>query len=137
MLGQFAITNLIKAIVDRARPALDQLTGFAGSSSLRHAAAAAATFAVAALLIGRRRSRRTRAVIAGAGVAIAVTVAGTRVFLGVHWLTDVLAGLAIGWAWFALCSIAFGGRLLDFGAPGVLADDLADEPAGAGRRVRA
>jgi undecaprenyl-diphosphatase len=53
-----------------------------------------------------------------------VTVAGTRVLLGVHWLTDVLAGLAIGWAWFALWSIAFGGRLLHFGAP---AEDLAGE----------
>ena len=52
-------------------------------------------------------------------------VAGTRVLLGVHWLTDVLAGLAVGWAWFALWSIAFGGRLLDFGAPAELADDLA------------
>ena len=45
-------------------------------------------------------------------------VAGTRVLLGVHWLTDVLAGLAVGWAWFALWSIAFGGRLLEFGARG-------------------
>jgi undecaprenyl-diphosphatase len=38
------------------------------------------------------------------------------VLLDVHWLTDVIAGLALGWAWFSVCSIAFGGRLLRFGA---------------------
>ena len=32
----------------------------------------------------------------------------TRVLLDVHWLSDVVAGLALGWAWFAFCSIAFG-----------------------------
>jgi membrane-associated phospholipid phosphatase len=37
--------------------------------------------------------------------------------LGAHWLTDVIAGAALGWACFALCSIAYGGRLLQFGAP--------------------
>jgi membrane-associated phospholipid phosphatase len=67
-------------------------------------------------------------------VAVAVTVAGTRVLLGVHWLTDVLAGLAVGWAWFALWSIAFGGRLLHFGAPAELADDLAAQDERSSRR---
>ena len=126
VLGQFAVTNGIKEIVERARPDISQLTGFAGSSfPSGHAAAAAATFAVVALLVGRRRSRSTRAVIAGVAVAVAVIVAGTRVLLGVHWLTDVLAGLAVGWAWFALWSIAFGGRLLEFGAPAALAERVA------------
>ena len=125
--GQFAIVNLIKVIVARARPDLAQLTGYSSYSfPSGHAASAAATFAVIALLVGRRRNRRVRAALAGGATAIAVTVAGTRVLLGVHWLTDVLAGLAIGWAWFALWSIAFGGRLLHFGAPAELAEDLAD-----------
>jgi undecaprenyl-diphosphatase len=38
------------------------------------------------------------------------------VLLDVHWLSDVIAGLALGWAWFAVCGIAFGGRILRFGA---------------------
>jgi hypothetical protein len=38
------------------------------------------------------------------------------VLLDVHWLSDVIAGLALGSAWFAICAVAFGGRLLRFGA---------------------
>ena len=37
--------------------------------------------------------------------------------LDVHWLSDVIAGVVLGWGWFAVCCIAFGGRLLRFGAP--------------------
>ena len=50
-------------------------------------------------------------------VGMAVAVATSRVMLGVHWLSDAIAGLAFGWAWFGACAIAFGGRLLRFGAP--------------------
>lgn len=46
----------------------------------------------------------------------AVAVATSRVLLDVHWLTDVIGGLALGWAWFAIGTIAFA-RLLRSGAP--------------------
>jgi undecaprenyl-diphosphatase len=55
--------------------------------------------------------------LAGAAGGIAVAVASSRVLLDVHWVSDVVAGLFLGWAWFALCAIAFGGRRLRFGEP--------------------
>jgi undecaprenyl-diphosphatase len=118
VLGQVLITNLTKLLVDRDRPDISQLTGFSGASfPSGHAATAAATFAAVALLMGRGRSRRTKALLAAGAAFIAFAVATTRVLLGVHWLTDVIAGLAMGWAWFAIASIAFGGRVLRFGQP--------------------
>lgn len=116
--GQFAVTNVIKFAVHRVRPDVARLTGFAGSSfPSGHAAAAAASYAVFALVLGRRRNPQTKALLAAGATAIAVGVAATRVLLGVHWLTDVAAGLFVGWTWFTLLSIAFGGRVLRFGAP--------------------
>ena len=89
-------------------------------------------FMAAALLLGRGRTSRTKALLAGVAVALAVAVASTRVLLGVHWFTDVLAGLLLGWAWFAVCSIAFGGRLMRFGAPVEQAETIAAATGPAG-----
>ena len=125
--GQFLVADLIKWVVDRARPNIDRLTGFSGPSfPSGHATASAATFAAIALVLSRGRSAWIRSLLAGIAVGLAVMIACSRVFLGVHWLTDVVAGLALGWAWFALCAIAFGGRLLRFAAPVEAASVAAD-----------
>ena len=105
-------------MLDRVRPTLNPITETLGPSfPSGHSTAAAAFYAAAALVLGRGVGKHGRALLAGAAVGIAVAVACTRVLLDVHWLSDVIAGLFLGWAWFAACSIAFGGRrLLRFGA---------------------
>ncbi len=128
--GNNVVTHMVKALADRVRPDLDPVAATLGPSfpSGHSSTAAAFTFA-AALILARRRRRGTRAVLAAAAVAITVAVAGSRVLLDVHWLSDVVAGVTLGWGWFALCAIAFGGRLLRFGAPAREVVATADDPA--------
>jgi membrane-associated phospholipid phosphatase len=116
--GQFLISNLIKFGVDRVRPDLGPF-GALGTPSFPsgHSTAAAATYAALALVLARNRSPAVRALLAGVAVSIAVAVGCSRALLGVHWFSDVVAGLVLGWAWFAVAAVAFGGRILSYGAP--------------------
>jgi undecaprenyl-diphosphatase len=116
ILGDKLLTEAIKQIVDRARPTLEAAATLGPSFPSGHTSTAAASWAAFALVAGRWWGRRAWPALAGGAVGIAVAVALSRVLLDVHWLTDVLGGLALGWVWFAACAIAFGGRLLSFGA---------------------
>ena len=117
-IGDSLATNAVKAAIDRARPAIDPVAATLGPSfPSGHSSTAASLFAALALLAGRRRSVRARAALAGAAVGLAVAVACSRVMLDLHWSSDVVGGLALGWGWFAVCAIAFGGWLVEFGAP--------------------
>jgi membrane-associated phospholipid phosphatase len=134
--GDSLVTNLVKELVDRARPTIDPAAAALGPSfPSGHSSTAAATFAALALLAGRRRPHAHKALLAGLAAGLAVAVAASRVLLDVHWLSDVVAGLALGWGWFALCAAAFGGWMLQFGAP-VEAAAGAPAPAPASQSVR-
>lgn len=117
MGGEEALTLTVKDLANRLRPTFNPAAATLGPSfPSGHSATAAAFYATAALLLGRGLARPGRALLAALAVAIAVAVAASRVLLDVHWLTDVIAGLSLGWVWFSICAMAFGGRILRFGA---------------------
>ena len=134
LVGMEAITLGVKDLVGRVRPTLDPAAASLGPSfPSGHSSTSAAFYAAAALIIGRHLPRRARQIAVAASVAVAVAVAASRVLLDLHWLSDVIAGLSIGWAWFALCSVVFGGRLLK---PTAGVEVAAAEATAPRRRIR-
>ncbi len=142
MGGEEILTTTVKQLADRVRPTFNPAAATLGPSfPSGHSATAAAFYAMTALLLGRSRGRTVRAAFTGMAAGLAVAVAASRVLLDVHWLSDVIAGLALGWAWFAVCAIAFGGRILRFGVAAETAARVADatavDEAGSGSPARA
>jgi undecaprenyl-diphosphatase len=52
--------------------------------------------------------RRLKAYVLGIAIAITLLVGASRVYLGVHWPTDVIAGWCVGTAWALLAWIVAG-----------------------------
>jgi membrane-associated phospholipid phosphatase len=107
--GGSAIVNaLLKLIFHRARPELAFVHLDTYSFPSGHAAVSSATFTTIAFLLGRRyRSLRGRLLIS-LGTFVAILLVGfSRLYLGAHYLSDVLAGISFGFAWATLCLIAY------------------------------
>ena len=117
-VGVSLLNNGLKLLVHRERPVVLQLTHAGGYSfPSGHTAAAAACWAAIALVVARKWPRTGRRMAAVVVLAITLAVASSRVLLGVHWLSDVVAGAIFGWTWFVLVTVLFGGRILRFGEP--------------------
>jgi undecaprenyl-diphosphatase len=89
----------VKDIADRTRPPhmywLTQETGFSFPS--RHTTMTAALLPVIAYLLCELiRSRLAKATVWGLAVVLIVLVGSSRVYLAVHWASDVLGGMALG-----------------------------------------
>ena len=106
--GASAINAVLKLIFHRPRPELAFVHLDTYSFPSGHAATSSATFTVMAYLLARRcHSTRARIWI-GLGAAAAIALVGfSRLYLGAHYLSDVLAGISFGVAWAAVSLLAY------------------------------
>ena len=103
-LLSFVSYNLVKFLLDRPRPpgplALVEASG--GSFPSGHACLAAATFGALALALAPRLTRPGRLAVWIAAGCIAAVVGVSRIYLGVHWLSDVVGAYLLASAWLCL-----------------------------------
>jgi len=102
VLGGLLISLLLKEFYDRARPDIYAHQSLTSTSSFPsgHSANAAVAYLTMAILMAKLvESTKMKAYILSAGLLIPLLVGLSRIFVGVHWPTDVLAGWLIGLAW--------------------------------------
>lgn len=103
--GGMLLSTGLKLVVDRARPDLvpHGQHVYTASFPSGHAMISASTYLTLGLLVARlSQRRRAKAFAVGMAVLVTLGVGVSRVYLGVHWPSDVLAGWTAGGAWAAL-----------------------------------
>ncbi|UMY15534.1 phosphatase PAP2 family protein [Methylobacterium organophilum] len=106
VVGGEAVSTLLKLFYHRPRPDLvpHGMETFTASFPSGHAMMSAIAYLTLATLLARIEPRRRVKVLAlTLGVTMTVLVGISRLYLGVHWPSDVLAGWCVGAAWAALC----------------------------------
>ena len=108
LLGAVILYYAVKSIVGRPRPPeqfwIGHYSGWAFPSG--HATQTIAFYGMLAFLLSPGRSLRARTLLWGGAAIVTLVVGGSRLYLGAHWMTDVLGGYALGATWASLV-IAF------------------------------
>ena len=108
--GGVLLSNLLKFTFERPRPDLvpHGVRVFTSSFPSGHATLSAITYlTLGALLAGLHDSVRFKVYFLSLAILLTVAVGVSRIYLGVHYPTDVLAGWCIGAAWAAFCWTIF------------------------------
>ena len=104
--GGALASSMLKQLFDRPRPDLvaHGQDVYTASFPSGHSMLSAVTFlTLGALLAGAQQERHMRAYVLALAILLTVAVGVSRVYLGVHWPTDVLGGWAAGAAWALAC----------------------------------
>lgn len=108
VLGSWGLNDLLKEWFARERPTIvpHMMTANEPSFPSGHTMISATFYPTLAEIFGRLVTRRrARIYLMLLGVALAMLVGFTRVYLGVHYPSDVVAGLCTGLGWALLCGI--------------------------------
>ncbi|TMF31600.1 MAG: phosphatase PAP2 family protein [Chloroflexi bacterium] len=98
--GSALLPFVVKLIVARPRPTIGNLSHLSSLSfPSEHTTQAAAIYLAIAIMLSQTLARGWREAAIAIGVVIALAVAWSRVYLGLHYPTDVAAGLVLGWSW--------------------------------------
>ncbi len=117
-LGLAVLGPLTKAVVDRARPVVQSPvveTPSNASFPSGHSMTAIVVYGALLLVVLPAVRRRARPWLVAGTVLLVVLVGATRLALGVHFVSDVLAGWALGAGWLAITAAAFRGWQHDTG----------------------
>lgn len=109
-LGIEILNPALKLLFHRPRPELAYVHVDTYSFPSGHAAGASAIYAVALYLLARGAAPRRRGLCGIAYVALVVVIGFSRLYLEVHYLSDVLAGVSLGTAWAFACLFAYEAR---------------------------
>jgi undecaprenyl-diphosphatase len=104
LLGAVVLYKLGKQLVNRPRPPVAELITPASGPAFPsgHATQAIVGWGMLAVVLLGCRSSRARAWILSTAAVVVLLVGASRVYLGAHWLTDVLGGYALGGCWLAV-----------------------------------